>query len=256
MNQIYFVANTSTPVVTGFPDIRINGATTASSFPSSTRELEQAICECEEVSGQTTGWGGGWDAQQRASPPSHLTPLHPKATLTRGFFPTSAMTYRTVDTHRSKVVNGRGVVLGVVGRAHTAGVTGGQGRRDPLFHGAHGAPCATAPRSSRGVGGRALGVDWRGCCGQLHESFRRTFPQRLSCVPCAIAHRTAQPQLSSLCHCWLPGHPSSSSLCAHAHRPPFSPPPSLTRVISSSLPLSHVRALCLKQTVKSCLWIS
>lgn len=94
MNQIYFVANTSTPVVTGFPDIRINGATTASSFPSSTRELEQAICECEEVSGQTTGWGGGWDAQQRASPPSHLTPLHPKATLTRGFFPTSAIIYR------------------------------------------------------------------------------------------------------------------------------------------------------------------
>mmetsp|Transcript_24535 Transcript_24535/g.43675 ORF Transcript_24535/g.43675 Transcript_24535/m.43675 type:complete len:161 (+) Transcript_24535:365-847(+) len=44
MNEIYTVANTSTPVVTGFPDIRINGATTSSSFPSSTRELEQAIC--------------------------------------------------------------------------------------------------------------------------------------------------------------------------------------------------------------------
>ena len=28
----------------GFPDIRINGETTASSFPSSTRELEQTIC--------------------------------------------------------------------------------------------------------------------------------------------------------------------------------------------------------------------
>mmetsp|Transcript_37374 Transcript_37374/g.101197 ORF Transcript_37374/g.101197 Transcript_37374/m.101197 type:complete len:190 (-) Transcript_37374:665-1234(-) len=44
MNSIYAVANASTPVVTGFPDIRINGETTASSFPSSTKELEQAIC--------------------------------------------------------------------------------------------------------------------------------------------------------------------------------------------------------------------
>jgi len=44
MNQIYKVANTSSPVVTGFPDIRINGVVQPNYFPASDAELERAIC--------------------------------------------------------------------------------------------------------------------------------------------------------------------------------------------------------------------
>lgn len=44
MNHIYGVANASTPVVTGFPDIRIDSKTTPHAFPSFVEELERAIC--------------------------------------------------------------------------------------------------------------------------------------------------------------------------------------------------------------------
>lgn len=44
MNQIYGFANSSTPGVTGFPDIRINGVVQKNYWPSSVEELEFAIC--------------------------------------------------------------------------------------------------------------------------------------------------------------------------------------------------------------------
>jgi len=44
MNHIYGVGNSSDPVVTGFPDIRINNKTTPHAFPSFVEELERAIC--------------------------------------------------------------------------------------------------------------------------------------------------------------------------------------------------------------------
>lgn len=44
MNQIYKIANASSPVVTGFPDIRINGVVQKNYWPSSVAELERSIC--------------------------------------------------------------------------------------------------------------------------------------------------------------------------------------------------------------------
>jgi len=45
MDHIYRIGNQSDPVVTGFPDVRINGRTTPHAFPSFVEELERAICQ-------------------------------------------------------------------------------------------------------------------------------------------------------------------------------------------------------------------
>ena len=45
MNIVHGFANNSDPIVTGFPDIRVDYKVQANSFPSSVRELEAAICD-------------------------------------------------------------------------------------------------------------------------------------------------------------------------------------------------------------------
>ena len=45
MNYVYGVANSSTPVVTGFPDIRVNGKVMPNYWPNSVKEVEKALCD-------------------------------------------------------------------------------------------------------------------------------------------------------------------------------------------------------------------